>query len=43
MGVAVVGPKEKTPRVERGEGLKAVKRAGNKLEELGIFDFINSA
>ena len=43
MGVAAVGPKEKTPRVERGEGLEAMERAGNKLEELGMFDFISSA
>ena len=43
MGAAVVGPKEETPRAKGGGGLEAEERADIKLDELGMFDFINSA
>ena len=43
MGAAAAGPKEKAPRVERGEGLEAVERVGNKPSELGMLDLISSA
>ena len=42
MGAAAVGPKEETPRVKGDGGLKAEERADIKLDELGMFDFINS-
>ena len=41
--MAAVGPKEKTPRVEGGEGLRAEDRADIELDGPGMPDFINSA
>ena len=42
MGVAVEGPTEETQMEEGGEGLKAVGRAGFKLEGPGMPDLISS-